>query len=74
MILRSLANTGSSPNIGVMLAQRLRRWPNNKPTLNERPWFAGMWCSESITYDILQTYLQMTTKRKGIICLLVKYL
>ena len=34
------ANTGYIPNIGSILVHRLRRWPNIKPTLGQRP-FAG---------------------------------
>ena len=29
------------PNVGLLLAHRLRGWPNNKPTLAERLTFAG---------------------------------
>ena len=35
------ANTKRSPNVGSMLAQRLRRWPNIQPTLDERLVSAG---------------------------------
>ena len=28
-------------NAGLMLGQRLRRWPNFKPALSERPMFIG---------------------------------
>ena len=30
------------PNVGLMLAQRLRRWVNINPTLDHRPLFAGL--------------------------------
>ena len=30
-------NTLRLPNAGLMLGQRLRRWPNIKPTLSEVP-------------------------------------
>ena len=36
------ANTKRSPNVGTMLAHRLRHWPNIVPTLGERLVFAGM--------------------------------
>ena len=36
------ANTRRSANVGLMLGQRRRRWPNIKPTLAERLVFAGM--------------------------------
>ena len=36
------ANTGNSPNVVLMLAQRLRRWPNIKTALGECPVLAGM--------------------------------
>ena len=29
------------PNIGLLLAHRLRNWPNNKSALSQRPMFAG---------------------------------
>ena len=29
------------PNVGVLLAHRLRRWVNSKPTLTQRLMFAG---------------------------------
>ena len=29
------------PNVGLLLAHRLRRWPNSKPTLAQRLMFAG---------------------------------
>ena len=35
-------NTSGSPNIGLMLGRRLRRRPNNKPTLGEPPVFVRM--------------------------------
>ena len=31
----------SSPNVGLILGQRLRRWTNAKPTLIQRFVFAG---------------------------------
>ena len=31
-------NTGQGHNVGLMLGQRLRRWPSNKPTLAQHPW------------------------------------
>ena len=36
-----VANTRRSTNAGLTLGQRLRRWPNVKPTLFERLVFAG---------------------------------
>ena len=36
------ANTRRSPNVGTMLANRLRRWPNIVPALGERLVFAGI--------------------------------
>ena len=36
------ANTGHSPKVGSMLAQRLRRWSNIEPTLDECFVFAGV--------------------------------
>ena len=30
------------PNVGLLLAHRLRRWANSKPTLGQRLMFAGM--------------------------------
>ena len=30
------ATTSRPPNVGLMLAQRRRRWANNHPTLGER--------------------------------------
>ena len=35
------ANTIHSANVGLMLGQRRRRWPNIKPTLAERIVLAG---------------------------------
>ena len=35
------ANTSRSPNVGLMLDQRRRRWTNIKPTLGERLVLAG---------------------------------
>ena len=29
------------PNVGLLLAHRLRRWPNSQPTLGQRLIFAG---------------------------------
>ena len=39
--------TGTRPmsrwlNVGSLLARRLRRWPNNKPTLGQRLMLAGV--------------------------------
>ena len=31
------------PNVGLLLAHRLRRWPNSKPALDQRLVFAGMY-------------------------------
>ena len=30
------------PNVGLLLAHRLRRWPNSKPTLGQRLMLAGI--------------------------------
>ena len=40
------ANTNCLPNVGLTLAQRLRRWPNISPTLGQRLAFAewGLLC------------------------------
>ena len=35
------ASTRLSPNAGLMLCHRRRRWHNIKPALDERPVFAG---------------------------------
>ena len=32
-----------APNVGTMLAHRLRRWPNIVPTLGKRLVFAGIY-------------------------------
>ena len=37
------ANTRNSPNVVLMLAHRLRRWPNIKTALGESLVFAGHW-------------------------------
>ena len=37
-----LANTTRWPSVGLMLAHRLRRWPNIKPALGQRLVFAGI--------------------------------
>ena len=42
VIMAILVNTRRSPNVGLMLAQRLRRWPNISLTLGERLVFTGM--------------------------------
>ena len=39
--IRYSANTRNWPNIGSMLVQRLRRWPNIEPILGEFRVFAG---------------------------------
>ena len=36
------ANTRRQPNVGLMLAHRLRRWPNINSTLGQRVVFAGL--------------------------------
>ena len=36
------ANTKRWPNVGLMLAHRLRRWPNLSPTLGQRVVLAGL--------------------------------
>ena len=36
------ANTSPSPNVGAMLGQRRRRWPNITPTLGERQMLTGI--------------------------------
>ena len=36
---RAACNPGRS-NVGLLLVQRRRRWPNNKPTLDQRLAFA----------------------------------
>ena len=41
------------PNVGLMLAYRLRRWPNNNPTLGQRFVFAGNLAVNSHSSDIL---------------------
>ena len=37
----SPANMRRYPNVGLLLAHRLRRWPNSKPTLGQRLMFGG---------------------------------
>ena len=37
------ANTKHWSNVDLMLAQRLRRWPNINPTLDECILFTGLW-------------------------------
>ena len=39
--MRKRKNTKRWPNVGLMLVQRLRRWPSIKPTLGERLVFVG---------------------------------
>ena len=46
---RSTAITKPSPNAGLMLGKRLRRWPNIKPTLVEHPVSAGFISSRYYT-------------------------
>ena len=36
-------NMGRWPDAGLMLAHRLRRWPNINPALGERLVFGGQW-------------------------------
>ena len=36
------ANTGRPPDVGLLLGQRRRRWPNIIPTLGMSPVFSGM--------------------------------
>ena len=36
-----LANMRRWPNVGLLLAHRLRSWPNSKPALSQRLMFAG---------------------------------
>ena len=36
------ANTRRLPKVGLMMAQRRRRWANSEPTLGERLVFAGL--------------------------------
>ena len=48
------ANTRRSPNVGLLLAHRLRRWPNINPTLGERLVFAGIFTSLTFTADLNQ--------------------
>ena len=38
---KSPANMRRWPNVGLLLAHRLRRWPYSKPTLGQRVMFAG---------------------------------
>ena len=40
------ANTRRSPNVGLMLARRLRRRTNINPTLDEGLLFAGLWVDD----------------------------
>ena len=35
------ANMRGWPNVGLLLAHRLRNWPNSKPALSQRFMFAG---------------------------------
>ena len=42
------ANTGRSTNAELMLAHRLRRWPNNKSELDERPVLSGLQCTHGL--------------------------
>ena len=37
------ADAGREPNAGLMLVQRLERWPNIKPALGGGLVFAGVW-------------------------------
>ena len=44
------ANTIRLPNVGLMLAQRRRRWANSNPTLGKRIVFAGYLSSSSYLF------------------------
>ena len=41
---RLAQQTRGSAIVGLMLVQRLRRWPNIKPTMSQRLLFAGNCC------------------------------
>ena len=48
-------NCGSIPNVGTMLAHRLRRWPNIVPTLGRRTFCAHIdvfWKYTAYTHHI----------------------
>ena len=42
------ANMRHWPNVDLLLAHRLRRWPNSKPTLGQRLMFAGVQYKEPL--------------------------
>ena len=46
-------NTRRWPKVGLMLAHRLRRWPNNNPTSGQRLVFAGTWSRRSVYISCL---------------------
>ena len=48
------ANTTPSTNVGLMLAQRRRRWANIKPTLDQRLVFAGTVNAASTPQSVVQ--------------------
>ena len=47
-------------NVGLMLAQRLRRWPNIKPTLVYWLMFAGWWWFDAGRYSLF--FFQMSLR------------
>ena len=57
------ANTRRSPNVGLMLGHRLRRWSNITPTLGERLVFAGIW--HVVLLDVCDQYLRSHCLRKS---------
>ena len=40
-ILSTAENMGPWPNVGILLAHRLRRWPDSKPALGQILMFVG---------------------------------
>ena len=59
------ADTSRSPNVGLMLAQRLRRWANINPTLGQRLVFSGEWWMDRCPWT-------STTLLTGILSALVR--
>ena len=57
----SKTNTRHSSNVGLMLDQRLRRWPNDKPTLDECLVFAG--CPMDLVGDEEVTTIHLLSVR-----------
>ena len=50
-------NTRSWTNVGIMLAHRLRRWPDIKPTLGQRLLFNGKSAARCLSFRISRKYL-----------------